>query len=122
GLPFSHDAVILRLAGCGSIGAEVEVLAIQGDGLTGCTVLAVRRISVDETGHERTSEKVQNGKYRFAKGLRGRSARRGQVRYFNVRRDLLAMGDTGLEPVTSSVSCWRASQLRQSPESISSKL
>ena len=25
------------------------------------------------------------------------------------------MGDTGLEPVTSSVSCWRASQLRQSP-------
>jgi len=27
------------------------------------------------------------------------------------------MGDTGLEPVTSSVSCWRASQLRQSPSS-----
>src|SRR5437763_1989271 len=27
------------------------------------------------------------------------------------------MGDTGLEPVTSSVSCWRASQLRQSPGS-----
>src|SRR2546430_13865867 len=26
------------------------------------------------------------------------------------------MGDTGLEPVTSSVSCWRASQLRQSPD------
>src|SRR5689334_18361784 len=25
------------------------------------------------------------------------------------------MGDTGLAPVTSSVSCWRASQLRQSP-------
>ena len=25
------------------------------------------------------------------------------------------MGDTGLEPVTSSVSYWRASQLRQSP-------
>lgn len=26
------------------------------------------------------------------------------------------MGDTGLEPVTSTVSLWRASQLRQSPE------
>jgi hypothetical protein len=28
------------------------------------------------------------------------------------------VGDTGLEPVTSSVSCWRASQLRQSPEHV----
>ncbi len=26
-----------------------------------------------------------------------------------------SVGDTGLEPVTSSVSYWRASQLRQSP-------
>jgi hypothetical protein len=29
-----------------------------------------------------------------------------------------SMGDTGLEPVTPSVSCWCASQLRQSPASI----
>mgnify|MGYP000477657183 CR=1 FL=1 len=28
------------------------------------------------------------------------------------------MGATGLEPVTSSVSCWRASQLRQAPRSL----
>jgi hypothetical protein len=30
-------------------------------------------------------------------------------------QQICRMGDTGLEPVTSSVSCWRASQLRQSP-------
>src|SRR5271155_1987630 len=58
---------------------------------------------------------AQNGTYRFGSWIRGRSARRGQVRYFNVRQVLEALGDTGFEPVTPSVSCWCASQLRQSP-------
>src|SRR5688572_15121207 len=39
----------------------------------------------------------------------------GRYAKSSVRRCFVSVGDTGLEPVTSSVSCWRASQLRQSP-------
>ena len=39
-----------------------------------------------------------------------------QARASAKRRQMRGMGDTGLEPVTSCVSCMRASQLRQSPD------
>src|SRR5207244_12948842 len=57
----------------------------------------------------------ENRMFRLHQRVWGRSAERGQVQT-SVGECFSEVGDTGLEPVTSSVSCWRASQLRQSPE------
>src|SRR2546429_3803278 len=57
----------------------------------------------------------ENRMFRLHQRLWGRCAKREQVQT-SVGECFSEVGDTGLEPVTSSVSCWRASQLRQSPE------
>ena len=58
---------------------------------------------------------IEDGIFRFRQASSGRSALLGQVRQSKRWHYIYGVGDTGLEPVTFSVSCWRASQLRQSP-------
>jgi hypothetical protein len=78
GQPFADNAIVLLTAGVGAVRPQVDVRPVEGDdGLAGCTVLAIRRILIDETGRERTSKKAQNGKMPFYEGLSGRSAPRG---------------------------------------------
>ena len=51
-------------------------------------------------GHDRRSEKLKNGNFRFS-GAFDRAARHGQVsRNHGIRRGLLKIAATGLEPVT----------------------
>ena len=72
--------------------------------------------------HKQSGQCCENGIFRFRQASSAALPHAGRYANLSVRRDLSRVGDTGLEPVTSSVSCWRASQLRQSPESEAARI
>ena len=100
--------------------AQVDVAAIQRDDrLTGGLVESVRRAVPEwpgelqkcDGGSWQASESLDPVDYRIVEGKQAALPTVGRYRKPFVRRNLQLMGDTGLEPVTPSLSSWCSSQL-----------
>ena len=84
----------------------------RNDRLAGCLVTTILGQRMQQLRHGNVSPLLaQNGIYRFALGKNAALPTIGRYRKPFVRRDLQLMGDTGLEPVTPSLSSWCSSQL-----------
>ena len=118
GQPLGDDAVVLGLALFRAEGTEIEIPAPDADvGQAGTLVAAVLGdpTGACDLGHLAASRTENRDSPGFLR-IEAAAPNSGEYTYLTCSAELTKVGDTGLEPVTSSLSWKRASQLRQSPD------